>query len=400
MSERRQPIRPSPGSSRWVHTPEGLRALAATLAGARIIALDSESDSLHSFPEKVCLVQVADGAGAVSLVDPLAVRDLSPLASILADPAVVKVFHGASYDVSSMKRDFGFEIAGLFDTMVGAQFLGLSGLGLASLLERFFGIPPGSSRQKDDWARRPLTQAQEAYAAEDVRHLVPLRERLLLDLRSRGREAWVQEECDALAAIPAARRVFDPGHYLHVKGAKDLNGRGLAVLRELFVAREAWAQEAGRPPFKILGNEAMVGIAAGTPRTLQDLGHIPGCSPKVIQRYGDGILAAIARAERIPEAELPTYPRPRKPRVPPAVQRRIEALTRWRGATAERLALDPGLVLPRRLIEQLAEENPRDQQALGRVDGLRRWRIESFGAGILEALAAAAPREGMRREGG
>ena len=76
MSERRQLIRPSPSASRWVQTPEGLRALAATLSGARIIALDSESDSLHSFPEKVCLVQVADEAGAVSLVDPLAVRDL------------------------------------------------------------------------------------------------------------------------------------------------------------------------------------------------------------------------------------------------------------------------------------------------------------------------------------
>jgi ribonuclease D len=399
MSERRQPIRPSPGSSRWVRTPEGLRAFAATLAGARIIALDSESDSLHSFPEKVCLVQFADEAGAVSLVDPLAVRDLSALAPVLADRAVVKVFHGASYDVSSMKRDFGFEIAGLFDTMVGAQFLGLSELGLASLLERFFGIPPGPSRQKDDWARRPLTPEQEAYAAEDVRHLIPLRERLLLDLRSRGREAWVQEECDALAAIPAARRVFDPEHYLQVKGARDLDGRGLAALRELFVAREAWAQEAGRPPFKILGNEAIVGIAAGRPRMLQDLGRIPGCSPKVIQRYGDRILAAIARAERIPVAQLPAYPRPKKPRVPLAVQRRIEALTRWRVATAARLELDPGLVLPRRLIEQLAEQNPADRQALGRVEGLRRWRIENLGAGILEVLAAA-PRERKRHGAG
>jgi ribonuclease D len=398
MSERRQPIRPSPGSCRWVRSPEGLRALAATLEGARIIALDSESDSLHSFPEKVCLVQVADEAGAVSLVDPLAVRDLSPLGPVLSDPAVVKVFHGASYDVSSMKRDFGFEIAGLFDTMVGAQFLGLSELGLASLLERFFGIPPGSSRQKDDWARRPLTPEQEAYAAEDVRHLIPLRGKLLLDLRSRGREAWVQEECDALAAIPAARRVFDPEHYLQVKGARDLDGRGLAALRELFVAREAWAQEAGRPPFKIVGNEAIVGIAAGRPRTLEDLGRIPGCSPKVIQRDGDRILAAVARAERIAEGELPTYPRPKKPRVAPAVQRRIEALTQWRGATAARLELDPGLVLPRRLIEQLAEQNPADQQALGHVEGLRRWRIESLGAGIL-AVLAAAPRERLRRPG-
>ena len=363
------------------------------------MGLDIEADSLHSFPEKVCLVQVSDEAGAVSLVDPLSVRDLSPLASIVADPGVVKVLHGASYDVSSMKRDFGVEFAGLFDTMIAAQFLGRSELGLAALLERFFGIPPRPSRQKDDWARRPLTQEQEAYAAEDVQHLIPLRERLLADLRARGRDAWVHEECEALAAIPAAKRVFDPEDYLRVKGAKELDGRGLAALRELFVARETWAQEAGRPPFKVLGNEVIFGIAGGKLRTPQNLRRIPGCSPKVIQRYGERILAAIARADSIPEAELPTYPRPKKPRIPPAVQRRIEALTRWRARDAERLGLDPGLLLPRRLIEQLAEQDPADRQALGRLDGLRRWRIETFGSEILEVLATAQ-HERARREGG
>ncbi|HSD49997.1 MAG TPA: HRDC domain-containing protein [Candidatus Methylomirabilis sp.] len=400
MSEPRAAIWSPRKAPRWVRTRQELQSLAAALAGGRIMGLDSEADSLHGFPEKVCLVQVADQAGAVSLVDPLSIRDLSPLASSLADPGVVKVFHGASYDVSSMKRDFGFEFAGLFDTMIAAQFLGLSELGLAALLERFFGIPPRPSRQKDDWARRPLSQEQEAYAVEDVQHLIPLRERLLAELRERGRDAWVREECEALAALPAARRVFDPEDYLRVKGAKDLDGRGLATLRELFVAREAWAQEAGRPPFKVLGNDVIVGIAGGRLRTPQDLRRIPGCSPKVIQRYGERIIAAIARVERIPEAELPTYPRLKKPRVPPAVQRRIEALTRWRAREAERLGLDPGLLLPRRLIEQLAEQDSLDQQTLGRIPGLRRWRIETFGSELLEILGTAARRERGSRGGG
>jgi ribonuclease D len=361
--------------------------LAARLEGARAIGLDTESDSLHSFPEKVCLVQVGEESGAVSLVDSLAVRDLSPLAPPCADPAVVKVFHGASYDLASMKRDFGFEFAGIFDTMVAAQFLGLPGLGLASLLERFFGIPPGRSRQKDDWAKRPLSPEQEFYAAEDVRHLIPLRERLLQDLVARGRVAWVEEECRALAAIPAAQRVFDREDYIRIKGASQLDRRGLAVLRELYDAREAWVRESGRPPFKVLSGESLVRLAAERPRVRQALRRIPGCSPKVVQRYGDGILAAIARGEAIPEAELPTFPRPRKPRVPPEVQRRIAALTEWRAAAAERLSLDPGLLLPRRLVERLAEEAPRDPGALGAIEGLRRWRAETFGREILTALA-------------
>lgn len=397
MPDSRPSIQPPAPASQWVRTPEELRELTAALAEERILALDSESDSLHSFPEKVCLVQVADLRGTVSLVDPLAARDLSALAPLFADPAVVKVFHGASYDLSSMKRDFDFAFAGIFDTMVAAQFLGLPELGLASLLERFFGIAPGRSRQKDDWARRPVTQEQEFYAAEDVRHLIPLRERLLQELRGQGREAWVEEECQALAATPAAQRVFDPCDYVHVKGAKDLDGRGLAVLRELFLAREAWAWEGGRPPFKVLGNESLVRLAADRPRTREGLQRIPGCSPKVMQRYGDGLLAAIARADAIPEADLPTYPRPKKPRIPAAVQRRIEALTRWRAKTAERLGLDPGLLLPRRLIEHLAEQVPAGREALGEIEGLRRWRAETFGREILEVLAATPSPDRPRR---
>jgi ribonuclease D len=371
----------------WVRTSEELWRLAARLGGARVLALDSESDSLHSFPEKVCLVQVAGEGGDVFLVDPLALRDLSPLAPLCADPGVVKVFHGASYDLSSMKRDFGFGFAGVFDTMVAGQFLGLPELGLTSLLERFFGVPPARSRQRDDWAGRPLSPEQEHYAAEDVRHLLRLREELLHTLWARGREEWVLEECRALAAIPAAQRVFDPEDYVRLKGAKHLDRRGLAVLRELFVAREDWAQEAGRPPFKVLGNETLLCLAVERPQTSEALLRIPGCSPKVVHRYGEGVRAAIARGNALPEAGLPVYPRPERPRVPPLVKRRIEALGRWRAGAAERLGLDPGVVLPRRLMERLAEEGPADCEALGRIEGFRRWRAETFGREILEVLA-------------
>ncbi len=381
---------PSPPPPQWVRTPEALRALAARLTGVRIVALDSESDSLHSFPEKVCLVQVAHEGENVALVDPLALRDLSPLAPLWANPAVVKIFHGASYDLSSMKRDFGFEFAGIFDTMVAAQFLGLPELGLTSLLQQYFRIPPARSRQKDDWAKRPLSPEQECYAAEDVRHLIPLRERLLQELRLRGREEWVREECDALATIPAVKRVFDPEDYVRMKGARGLDGRGLAVLRELFVARETWARDVGRPPFKVLGSESLVGLAAERPRTREGLRKIPGCSSKVVERYGESLLAAIARGGAVPQAELPTYPRPKNPRVPPPVQRRIDALTRWRAGVAERLGLDPGLLLPRRLIEQLAEKDPADHAALQDIEGFRRWRTETFGPEILEVLHAAS----------
>ena len=134
MSESEAVIQSSERPPRWVRSPESLHEMVAHTEGARIIAVDSESDSLHHLPEKVCLVQVAHEDGCLFLLDPLSLSDLRPLGPVLADPGIVKVFHGASYDLASMKRDFGFKFAGIFDTMLAAQFLGLPELGLHALL--------------------------------------------------------------------------------------------------------------------------------------------------------------------------------------------------------------------------------------------------------------------------
>ena len=384
-------IASSAGRPQWVRSPEELSRLAARLRGTEAVAVDSESDSLHHFPEKVCLIQLAAPDDGVFLVDPLAVRDLAALGPILADPAVVKVLHGAAYDVTSMKRDFAFEIAGLFDTMVAAQFLGMPEVGLTALLRRVLGIEAGESRQKDDWAARPLSPVQEHYAAEDVRHLAALRAQLLAALRACGREGWVEEECRALEATPAADRIFDADDCFRIKGVRTLDRRGLGVLRELFVAREAWAHARGRPPFKILGNDTLLRLAAERPTTPAALARIPGCTPTVVGRYGDGILQAVSRGLAMRESSLPIPRRPVKPRLAPAVARRIDILMGWRAEAAPRLGLDAGLLLPRRLIERLAELAPTDPAALEGVEGMRRWRVAALGREIVAALAGSGP---------
>lgn len=190
----------------WIQTPAELQALARELAGAPALALDTEADSLHHYPERLCLVQVADPEGRVFLIDPLALPDLEPLRPICADPATVKVFHSADNDLGHFKRRFGFAFAGITDTMLAARFLGVRELGLDTLLVRYLGVTPPKSQQKADWARRPLTPAQEAYAAEDVRHLIGLDDRLRAELQALGREAWLAEECEALAALPLPDR--------------------------------------------------------------------------------------------------------------------------------------------------------------------------------------------------
>ncbi len=194
----------------WIRTPEALAELARSLEGCRTIGLDTESDSLYHHFEKVCLVQLATDRGDAWLVDALAVRDLSPLAPVLLDPGVVKVLHGADYDVTTLKRDFGFAFASIFDTMIAARLLGRSEIGLAAVARDELGVTLTKTNQKDDWSRRPLTPQQEAYALADVLHLVELRDRLEAKLVAAGRLDWMREECEAVAALEAVVRKREP----------------------------------------------------------------------------------------------------------------------------------------------------------------------------------------------
>jgi ribonuclease D len=373
----------------WIRTPDDLRALAGELAGAGAVAIDTEADSLHHYPGKLCLVQVADARGGGHLVDPLALRDLSPLGPVLADPAILKVLHAADNDLAYLKRLYGATVVSLFDTAVAARFLGATSLGLEGLLTQFLGVTAVKSRQKDDWSRRPLTPEQEAYALDDVLHLIPLRERLLEALQAIGRVQWVEEECAGIAALVVPDKPADPDAYMKLKGARELDARGLAVLRELHAAREALALRLDRPPFMIVGNETLVALAARRPLDAEGMLAVPGCTPPVLRRAGPAIVEAITRGLALPDADLPVYRSSPRPHVPAVVRRRAEALREWRAKASKEIGLDPGVLFPQRLIDRLAAAPPADLAALRQVDGVRNWRVALFGADLLRALAVA-----------
>jgi ribonuclease D len=370
---------------RWIQTPRELAALVSSLGGCRALALDTESDSLHHHIEKVCLIQLATDKGEACLIDPLAVPELSPLGVVLADPAVVKVLHGADYDVTTLKRDFSFAFASLFDTMIAARFLGLPEIGLQALARAELGVALSKESQKDDWSRRPLNPQQEEYALADVQHLLALRERLAERLRGLGRLDWVGEECAAVAALPPARRGPESEAYLRIKGARRLPPRRLAVLRELVAWREARAASTDIPAFKILGNETLLTLAEKAPRTPAALGEVRGVLPRLRDQAG-ALLAAVGRALELPEAELVVLPPAPRPLVPEDVRRRVERLKAWRAREAARVQLDVSVVLPQRLIDRLAEAAPRETADLAAVAGLRRWRIETYGPELVSAL--------------
>ncbi|MEK7701941.1 MAG: ribonuclease D, partial [candidate division NC10 bacterium] len=264
--------------SRWVQTGDELRDVAERLATSGEVALDTEGDSLHHYPERLSLVQLAVPAGEVWLVDPLALDDLSALAPVFAEPGIVTVLHAGDNDLAQLKRRHGFRFGSLFDTYVAARFLGEPALGLDVILARYLGVQLPPSRQRDDWSARPLGEAQLHYAAADVFHLVELKRRLEEDLRRVGRLAWVQEECAALAAQPVTERTADPNAFAGLKGARDFGPRDLGTLRELYELRERLARAADRPPFKILGEETLVRLAQVAPRDRAALAAVPGCT--------------------------------------------------------------------------------------------------------------------------
>lgn len=370
----------------WVRTPEELAGVVRALEGCRAVGLDSESDSLYHHFEKVCLVQVATDRGEAFLLDPLALRDLAPLAPALADPGLVKVLHGADYDVTTLKRDFAFSFASIFDTMIAARLLGQSEIGLAAVARDELGVALSKGNQKDDWSRRPLSPQQEAYALADVIHLVPLRERLEAKLRSAQRLEWLREECAAVAGLEPAARRRDPEAYLDLKGARRLSPRALAALREVVAWRERQAEETDIPAFKILGNESLMRLAELRPRDVAGLAAVPGVLPR-LRRQAGPLLSALQRAEEVPDSELPRVARSPRPAVPDVVRTRVERLRAWRTARAAELGVEASVVLPQRLIDRLAETCPRDEAELGAVEGLRRWRADAFGAELLAAVS-------------
>jgi ribonuclease D len=270
-----------------------LAALVERLRAETVIALDTESNSFHVYRERVCLLQISTRTEDV-IVDPLSV-DVRPLGGVLCDGRET-VLHGADYDVRCLKREYGWALPRLFDTMAAARRLGRTGLGLSALVEGHFGVRLSKANQRSDWGRRPLSREQIAYAALDTHFLLPLHDLLVAELSGRGALDEARREFDRIAAVEPREKVFDPEGWRRLKGARELDPAGRAVLRALWVSREERARGEDRPPFKVLAEHTMVELARRRPRGADELGRIPGVTPAVLRRLGEAIVAAVAAA--------------------------------------------------------------------------------------------------------
>ncbi len=360
----------------WVDTAGELETVSRRLSRADALAVDTEADSFYHYFHKCCLIQICDGE-TVYLIDPLALKRLRPLGEALGSRGAVKILHAAEQDVLYLRRDFDFHLEPLFDTMIAAQLLGKPSIGLASLLLAYFGVKLDKGSQRDDWSRRPLTDRQKAYASDDVRHLIALRDALRSELESLGRLAWAEEEFALVARRAWEPRVFDPEMFWSIKGARDLTPREAAVLRELYAMRDRRAVEADLSPFRIVSDEALQALARKKPVEMSELVGIRGITPLVRRRLGSDMLAAVRAGMTVPDGDLPVPPRGRgrNNRKTAAFQARLERLREWRALRAADLRLDPGVLFPQSTLEALAAAGSSALESPGEIPGLRAWRL-------------------------
>jgi ribonuclease D len=371
----------------WIATPAALQKLADELACWTRIAVDTESNSLHAYREQLCLIQFSTPQTDY-LVDSLALKDLSPLASFFTNPQIEKIFHAAEYDLICLKRDSGITVANLFDTMQAARILGYKRVGLDSVLEEKLGIKLEKKYQKADWGKRPLSREMLNYARLDTHHLHDLRECLQTELQIRGRWELAQEEFIRIAHGNGNEKTEIPA-WQRVKGTQKFSQQQLAILHELCIWRETQARRMNRPPFKVIDNKRLVTITETLPVTEDDLSAL-GLTALQLHLYGKEILQAVGRGKL-----TPLISRPRRARPNQAFLERLNILSEWRKTTGLKIGVESDIILPKNWMHNIAEKNPKNLNDLAAFMPHAPWRLEKFGDEILKLLSTKYTKVGL-----
>jgi ribonuclease D len=365
----------------------GLGRLVEALAACPAIAVDTESNSLHAYRERVCLIQFSTPT-ADFIVDPIAQPDLGALAAVFANPDQQKVFHAAENDLICLRRDYGFAFANIFDTMSAARSLGWPQVGLAAILDTHFGVSLNKKFQRADWGRRPLPAELLDYARLDTHYLIPLRDRLSQALIDAGHWDEAHEDFARLAGARSGAETAgaDPMAFWRVRGARDLSPARAAVLQAVFAYREAQAEQMDQPVFKVMAEATVLDLARRAPGRLEDLAEVSGMTPGQIRRHGQGVLRAIREGLAAAPAHAPQIDRE-----PDDVRDRYDRLHTWRKERARARGVESDVILPRTAMTDLARRPPDSRADLAQITDLGPWRRHTYGDELLALLAQASP---------
>ena len=351
------------------------------LEATALLAVDTESNSLHAYQERVCLIQISTDDDDF-IVDPLSIApdQLDFFAAALANPSLEKVLHAAEYDIMVLRRDFGWTIVNLFDTMIAGTILGIERVGLGNMLEARYGVKVNKRHQRADWGRRPLPKNMLRYAQIDTHYLIDLRDDLYRQLRDGNHLEEAYELFDEVChAEWNGHTGYNPDGFWGINGVRDLVDEELPVLAELYRFRDVEAQRRDVPVFKVFSDSALITITQTQPSRLEDLNGVAG---RNTDRYGTALIAAVARGKQAPIPERPQ----RSPMPPTDVLNRFDALREWRKMRARRRGVSSEVIMAKDALWALARANPRTLDDLRQVKHIGPWRAETYGDDLLKVL--------------
>jgi ribonuclease D len=359
--------------------------LAGVVESARstdCVALDTEFLRERTYRARLCLVQLATPT-TVHLVDPLVDIDLRPIAELIADPSIEVIVHAGRQDFELFVERYGVTPTRIFDVQLAAGFVGLgASLPYGRLVEETAGVQLVKGESYTDWCRRPLTNAQLSYAADDVRYLFAATDHIKERLNYLGRTSWVEEEM-RMFEDPTMYATDPSDAWRRVSGRGGLSGRQLAVLREAAMWREEAAARRDIPRGWVIKDPTLVELARKAPTSVGGLKNIRGMNAREAERSGRDVVDAIRRGLDSPPVKLPPSP----PRAALARSRMLsglaDAIVR---ARCEHHQIAPELVATRGELEALLVDAFKHDPSPAQHRLLQGWRRELAGDAVL-ALA-------------
>lgn len=323
--------------------------------------LDLEADSLHRHHEKLCLIQYADAEG-VDIIDPLAIENMRLFTDWLQEADVW--MHGADYDMSLFQNAYGVLPHMILDTQIAARLLGFRQFGLAALVKHYYDISLSKKNQKADWGKRPIPPDMQEYAQGDVKFMLGMADRLVEELREKGRYDWFLESCRNNLEKGRLRFSSHSRDAWRIKGCGRFNRRGLAALKVLWTWRDKEAEEWDRPSFMVCSNDDLLRWSLA----LQEFRMVTPLRSFHLHRAAR-FNRAVERFQAMDEEEYPEKIRVDRHEVDPKFESRLEEWSACRQKLADQLDLDPALIMSRQQMEAVAAH---EEQGLAQLMGWQR----------------------------
>jgi len=372
----------------YVDSHDDLLNAVEHLRQSQRLGVDTEGNSLYAFREKVCVIQISNSC-ANYIFDPLRLDDLRPLSELFANAQIEKIFHGADYDIGLLKRDLGYEFYHLFDTMAAAQFLNYERIGLANLINHFYGLRLKKKFTKCNWARRPLSIEQMVYLCQDTQYLIGLRDHLYEELCERDLIEEAQIEFRHTEKRQPLKPAYEHLTVWEMKGVKSLRDDQFPIVYELFNWRQRKAKKVNLPPFKVINNKTLLELVHARSHNKREIMAITGITMTVWRRYGQELLNTIRRGERCLASKVPQIKRKHSDGqsfVRGEDRKLVDALKKWRSAIAQERGIHPLAVMPGYALETITGQKPRNAEAIVVIEGVGKKRAKLYAGDILRII--------------